>query len=1183
MQATRAGLFTLTTLATLCLIQPGYGQGRPFRESVSIPVDAEVAKSFRMIRDQWEQGPDATTLAGLVQLCETHGQQLVLQDRGVAGGVARFVKLQAIADELVAGLSPELQAEYRRLIDPLAEPWWTAWQRSGEIRWLERIIRQARFSSWGQPAFQAAAQWYWDHGDFTSARRSWQQIATDNTRSGPESSPADVEAKLILCDILTQRAQHIPERLTTFAEQFPSAQGQLGGRSDLWTTLLKSTWEQSTRWSTPLASGDVSTFAGEFTRQHVAPLSVDLGAELWSVSLPNPRLPTTGRSLLFPPPLPLAFHPVVIDDLVIVNDGRQIHAWNLFSGKPYWDASREDGDVIYPVVADPSPMMPARPVVGQADWTATVANGRVFARMGSAVTTPAATEFRDLPVELVCLDISQGEGQLLWKQTADDLAPAAGELPVWRWEGSPIVEGGRVYTVLSRRRPQLEWSIACLDAESGLMLWQRPLGITRPTPPDHENRASSLLLTSGGGQLFLITGWGAIVAVDPHDGIVNWAVTYESRTATDGYLGTIPALYADGQLYAALLDGDRLACLDAMTGRSLWSRPLTEPLQQLLGVAQGRLIASGRSLWGFDASQGDLVWSVPASEPEDWGYGRGVLAGDQVLWSTKDALWFIDQAQGTLLREHSLKESDRPRTGGNLTVCEGVVLIAGEDRLTAYGEYARLREALQQPVSDHRRDMRRQLKLAELAWRTGAVIQAETFWEAVRTESEQTTPAEKHRAIVRLNQLPHRRAARPLTLPVSRTAVLPVATENTSRSQSHDSSSNGFWRRVFHRTLPAETRGWFPKFDSGDLPAGVLLDGPELKLWGIAQAQELVLAQATQPVVWVGQSATHLVVITTDEILIFDRHAQSLLHRRARPGKTSNEADVRWVIHPEGLLMLAPPREVALFDLASGDWRWRRTAEGAGWQRTIGWNETWLAIHPLAYGSAELWNLATGTIQRRDHPPTPPWRMAPVFVDQGESYFSVTENDRLVIRASQSPGHWEFAGVITQTHTAPWVFRHGTDVLAVIDGTRLVQIAQDSGWPRWSTLIADVPLAAPSQQTMMGNGLFFSASAGLLRAVDLNSGQSRWSTRYRTSTAGRSDRCWLSTSAAIVAVVPDQASVTSQNPRTQAEEITLYSTATGRPLQTLKLPTPSLRVEFAELSPTHMSILTDHDLLIYEH
>lgn len=221
--------------------------------------------------------------------------------------------------------------------------------------------------------------------------------------------------------------------------------------------------------------------------------------------------PAANRPLVFAPPLPLAFHPAVLDDLVLLNDGRQLHAWNLYSGRPYWDATREAGDIVYPLVADPLPMIPGRGIIGRAQWTVTIAQGRVYARMGSAVTTPAATEFRDLPAEMVCLDVSQGEGQLLWKQTADKFAPAEGDLPAWRWEGSPVVEWDE-FMRCCRGGDLDNWNgrSSAWMPNRGCCCRHRPVGITRPTPPDHENRASSLLLTAGGGQLFLVTGWARL-------------------------------------------------------------------------------------------------------------------------------------------------------------------------------------------------------------------------------------------------------------------------------------------------------------------------------------------------------------------------------------------------------------------------------------------------------------------------------------------------------------------------------------------------------------------------------------------------------------------------------------------------------------------------------------------------
>lgn len=221
------------------------------------------------------------------------------------------------------------------------------------------------------------------------------------------------------------------------------------------------------------------------------------------------------------------------------------------------------------------------------------------------------------------------------------------------------------------------------------------------------------------------------VAVNPHDGLISWAVTYESTASANNIVGAVPAAYVDGRLYAALSDGDRLACIDAASGRFVWSRPLTEQVRDILGVVQDRVIVSGRSLWGFDAHSGNLAWSVPSTDPDDWGFGRGTLAGDQVLWTTNQVLWFIDQRSGALLRDHPLRDADTPRSGGNVVVSHGVILITGEDRLTAYGEFARVREPLQRPFADRHRNLRRELKLAEIAWAAGEPKQAEALWDDV--------------------------------------------------------------------------------------------------------------------------------------------------------------------------------------------------------------------------------------------------------------------------------------------------------------------------------------------------------------------------------------------------------------------------------------------------------------------
>ncbi len=1167
---------------------PASGQERPFRESVSITVDADAAKSLRMIRDQWDNGPDAATLSSLIELCETRGEALVLQDRGVAGGIARFIRLQAAADELIAGLTADVLATYRHRMDSLAEPWWNAWQTTGESRYLDRLVTRAFFSSWGDDAVWAAAQVQWNRGDYAAARRLWQRLlpAGDEPAAEPRYpdatfSPAEITARLILCDIFSGQEDQAQASWTRFAETYPNATGSLGGRTGRWNDLLKDAIQQSKSWRPPVTSEDVATYAGNESRQRIAPTALDIGSELWSVPLPNPRLPAVNRPPVFPQQLPLAFHPVVLDDLVLLNDGRQLHAWNLYSGKPYWDAGHEGGDVVYPLVADPLPMIPGRPVAGQAQWTMTVAHGRVYARMGSAVTTPAATEFRDLPAEMVCLDISQGEGQLLWKQSAEELVPTVGDLPVWRWEGSPVVESGRVYAVMSRRRPQLEWSLVCLDAESGLLLWHRSIGITRPTPPDQENRASNLLLTTGGGQLYLATGWGAVVAVDPRDGQVNWAVTYESNIGLNGTTGAIPVIYDAARLYAALLDGDRLACLDAPSGRLLWSRPLIEPLRDLLGVVQDRVIVSGRSLWGFEATSGNLMWSVPSTDPDDWGYGRGALAGDQILWSNSQALWFIDQRTGALLREHPLRDADATRSGGNVVVSHGVILIAGADRLTAYGEFARLREPLQRPLTDRRRDLQRELKLAEIAFAVGEPRQAEALWDHVLKQPEPAVQVETRRARARISLLPGRRTTRNPERAAPTVPVTAVATQSKStRPTSPTVPSTGFWKRSWRKPLVLPSQALLPCTLDDDIPSSVVVDGTTLALWNAATGAETVLAHGGIRVEWCGQWLERMVFVTDEEILLWDRAQHAFIQRLPRPAETKpDSSSTRWIVHPRGLLVLAPPRSVALLDVVTGDWRWNRVSERGGWQAEIGWNEHRLAIHPPGQGGVEIWEMATGTTLRRDHPPTGPWKIAPQFWGLGDDYITVMEDDRLVGHSVVPARRWEFVGVVSSAHTAPWVMTTDEDCFAVIDGQRIVAIQRDSGWPRWSTTIASPPLQS-RQQMALWNRHLFAASSDSLRAVNLETGGLLWKTALPSSYAG-SRRCVMLAADSdhpTLAVIP-MTPGSGDESVAPIGNVELYSATTGQRIQSLRLTRPSKTLAVASCRSHQAVLATEHEVL----
>ena len=108
----------------------------------------------------------------------------------------------------------------------------------------------------------------------------------------------------------------------------------------------------------------------------------------------------------------------------------------------------------------------------------------------------------------------------------------------------------------------------------------------------------------------------------------------------------------------------------------------------LLGVSDDSLIAAGGKLYwigleGEDAGKVKYAWP---DGPETPGYGRGVLAGDSVLWPMHDEIHVFDGATGQQKKVLSLESRDA--TGGNLLVTEQRLLIATGEELVALGAHA---------------------------------------------------------------------------------------------------------------------------------------------------------------------------------------------------------------------------------------------------------------------------------------------------------------------------------------------------------------------------------------------------------------------------------------------------------------------------------------------------------------
>ena len=153
----------------------------------------------------------------------------------------------------------------------------------------------------------------------------------------------------------------------------------------------------------------------------------------------------------------------------------------------------------------------------------------------------------------------------------------------------------------------------------------------------------------------------------PRPGGIRWVATYPRRTAAEAGPGRErdlnPAIVHDGLVIVAPDDAASIYAFDAGSGRLVWKTdPLPEEvkLAHLLGVAKGRLVATGDRVLLFDVKTGKLLHTWPDSGRAFEGYGRGLLAGDQIYWPTRTEIHVLDQATGLRGRAADQAPGDVP-------------------------------------------------------------------------------------------------------------------------------------------------------------------------------------------------------------------------------------------------------------------------------------------------------------------------------------------------------------------------------------------------------------------------------------------------------------------------------------------------------------------------------------------
>jgi len=621
---------------------------------------------------------------------------------------ARLVPVADYCRIRLAQLPAEALKIYREKVDPAAVELFEDAKRQQLPELYRSVVERAFASSVCDRALMALGDLAIERGLYATARAYWQMVLPMDaelpeawrlwpTVADTKIDPALVRARLVLASILEGDLPRAQAEWNAFAELHPEATGFFAGEEQPLVPLLgrllteaqkpsggsaPSVHASRAEWPTTAGSQDrFRVISG-----HLLPLGLAWQLSLPSIGSGNPMIGlTSARSFRAAGNAgrdPLSFHPVAVGPNLFLATPQEILAWNLATGEPAWPG----GPVIYrdPETQELGSFDASVGFLGIPQYTLTVYGSRLFARMGSPVTI-RPPEGRGAPLAvsaLVCLDLD-AQGRLVWRQTPPEKNMV--------FEGTPVCDGDRVFTVLRRNEIQTQIWVAAYEAATGRLLWKQLLCMGEPLGRLTIPEASHILLTLAEEILFVSTNLGAVVALST-DGRIRWVVTYPRQRRVDlaelaphWFRQPNYVVFHRGILYAAPADTPKILAIDAMSGQLLWyTDDETTSATFLLGVHGDRLIAGGgRLFWiGISGEERGRVLACWPDSSETPGYGRGTIVGQNVLWPAQDRLYVFDATDARPRAVIPLAPAEAE--GGNLLIARGYLVVTGSQKLSVF-------------------------------------------------------------------------------------------------------------------------------------------------------------------------------------------------------------------------------------------------------------------------------------------------------------------------------------------------------------------------------------------------------------------------------------------------------------------------------------------------------------------
>jgi len=751
--------------------------GAKFYPDTSSVADALLRNASAHVRDgQWAEAIDiyrrvidqfGDILARLPNE-ESAPPGDLARDWAATKGWGLNVRVRSYCNLLLATLPPEGRALYRSRVDAQAEGWYRRGAAERDRASLRKVVEQAFCSSRGDDALNLLGDLAFQDGRFAEALGAYRQLVPDRpgealglVHPDPDVDLARVAAKKLLCRAALGEDAPTPADLEAFAAAYPKARGKLAGREGPLVKDVAAALAADHLAPPVQLDGRWPTFAGASSRSKVAPGTIDVGSFQWRYKLEPVQAGRVMNQMMgmrhgfgAPAPAPAgdpipAYHPIILNDQVVIADDHQIAAFNLNDRPEPQDGKEAAVEVAWRHDATQGKTPSARgATVGAARYTLTASGDRVYARLGDPPANPGrgmgmggmgmgmGGMMSGVPASYIVAVQRSTEGKVLWRRAAVEVelphrGAEAGARRV-SFEGTPVADARGVYVALTDAGPMTATYVACLDAETGAARWSRYVGEAQVQAPNpggmmgmgmlSEVESGSRLLSLDGPTVYYQTNLGAVAALDAETGSVRWLATYPRQDRPGGSAGRErdlnPAIVAEGRVIVAPDDSPAIFALDAATGRLAWKTPPMPDVVHLLGVAKGRLFATGNHVTSIDVKTGKVLTRWPDSETGFPGFGRGILAGEQVYWPTRTEIHILDQATGLRSDRPPIQLQEKFGTGGgNLVAGDGYLIVAQPEALVVFCQNSRL-------IQRYRDEIAREPGKASIRYRLAQVAEA---------------------------------------------------------------------------------------------------------------------------------------------------------------------------------------------------------------------------------------------------------------------------------------------------------------------------------------------------------------------------------------------------------------------------------------------------------------------------